>query len=188
MISALSPTTYSDSPIEETVHAAQRGDRKAFGRLVERYERPSTPRCIGGCTTMPRPRSCARTCSSRRCARSTNSKTRVASGAGCARSRHAWPSTARCGVGRRWRLQPMVLENACVEAETPLARLVRERREQVHQGLRRLRAGPANANRLLRRGQQPAGNERALASPVGTIKRRLHVARKRLARELEALG
>jgi RNA polymerase sigma-70 factor (ECF subfamily) len=36
------------------------------------------------------------------------------------------------------------------------------------------------------RGQSLAEMSRAFAAPVGTIKRRLHVARKRLAAQLEA--
>ena len=83
-----------------------------------------------------------------------------------------------------------LLESGCVEAKTPLlALLVRERSEQVHCGLRRL--GTLDRQTLTAfyfDGSSLLEMSRRFASPVGTIKRRLHVARKRLAKELEALG
>ena len=70
-----------------------------------------------------------------------------------------------------------------------MALLVRERNEQVHQGLRRLRAVDRQTlTAFYVEGSSLREMSQQFASPVGTIKRRLHVARKRLARELEALG
>ncbi len=67
--------------------------------------------------------------------------------------------------------------------------LVRERNEQVHQGLRRLGAlDRQTLTAFYVDGSSLLEMSRQFASPVGTIKRRLHVARKRLAQELEALG
>jgi RNA polymerase sigma-70 factor (ECF subfamily) len=73
-------------------------------------------------------------------------------------------------------------------AETPLARVLREERSKlVQQGLARL--GTLDRDTLIAfyvSGQSLAEMSDSFRSPVGTIKRRLHVARKRLARELEA--
>ena len=82
------------------------------------------------------------------------------------------------------------LERVCVEHETPLGTVLsREREHQVHQGLGRLRA--MDRETLIAfyfDGRTLLEMSEAFDSPVGTIKRRLHVARKRLARELEALA
>jgi RNA polymerase sigma-70 factor (ECF subfamily) len=190
MISASSPTTYSDNPIEETVRAAQRGDRKAFGRLVERYERAVYA------TVYRRLHNHAE--AQEVCQDVFLQAMRKIGQLQDARCFGGWLRSiaARMAINRSLRRRPavtvqaMVLENACVEAKTPLtALLVRERNEQVHRGLRRLRALDrqtltafyVDGNSLREMSEQ-------FASPVGTIKRRLHVARKRLARELEALS
>jgi len=94
---------------------------------------------------------------------------------------------------RRRRLAPGAgeqFEARCVEHETPLASvLARERRDQVHLGLDRL--PDLDRDTLVAfyfRGQSLVEMSHEFHSPIGTIKRRLHVARKRLARELEALA
>ena len=88
---------------------------------------------------------------------------------------------ARLGTPAGWQSRQRTVWILCL--------LVRERNDRVQQGLRRLRALDEQTLRafyvdgcsLLEMSEQ-------FASPVGTIKRRLHVARKRLAKELEALG
>jgi RNA polymerase sigma-70 factor (ECF subfamily) len=88
-----------------------------------------------------------------------------------------------------------VTEQATLEAagdggETPLDRaLARERQLQVRAGLDRL--GPLDRDTLMAfyvEGQSLVEMSAAFDSPLGTIKRRLHVARKRLAAELEELA
>ena len=77
-----------------------------------------------------------------------------------------------------------------VESQTPLSAILRrEQHAQVRLGLGRLRrmdretlvAFYFDGHSLLEMSNQ-------FHTPVGTIKRRLHVARKRLARELEAMA
>ena len=66
--------------------------------------------------------------------------------------------------------------------------LDRERQSQVRAGLRRL--GDLDRNTLVAfyvEGQSLIEMSEEFRSPVGTIKRRLHTARKRLAVELEQL-
>ncbi|HEX3872241.1 MAG TPA: sigma-70 family RNA polymerase sigma factor [Pirellulales bacterium] len=91
--------------------------------------------------------------------------------------------------------EPGVLEAAALEAkgdrgESPLEQaLARERQSQVREGLDRL--GSLDRRTLVAfyvEGQSLIEMSTAFESPVGTIKRRLHVARKRLARELEELA
>ena len=82
-----------------------------------------------------------------------------------------------------------VLEGAHFDRHTPLdSALRRERESQVHAGLRRL--GSLDRETLVAfyvEGRSLIEMSTAFASPVGTIKRRLHVARKRLAEELVAM-
>ncbi len=134
---------------------------------------------------MPRPRSCARRSSSRRCGRSASCAIRRASAAGCARSRGGWPSTGRRGGRRRFSAEAGAFSPGFVDQDTPLvAVLARERAERVHAGL----VGCAALDRdtlvaFYFRGQSLVEMSDRFQSPVGTIKRRLHVARKRLAKQ-----
>lgn len=82
------------------------------------------------------------------------------------------------------------VEANCAEEETPLGRiLARERRDQLHRGLGRLSdLDRQTLEAFYFRGQSLVEMSDEFDSPVGTIKRRLHVARKRLAKELAALA
>jgi len=102
--------------------------------------------------------------------------------------------TVRMAINRQVRqapsiaTEPQTLESTCVESTTPLdTALKNERAAQVHGGLSRL--GTLDRHTLEAfyfRGQSLAEMSQSFAAPVGTIKRRLHVARKRLAQHLEA--
>jgi len=85
---------------------------------------------------------------------------------------------------------PGELEARCVEHETPLGRaLAREREDQLRAGLGRLRS--LDRETLVAfyfQGHSILEMSDEFDSPVGTIKRRLHVARNRLAKELEAMA
>jgi RNA polymerase sigma-70 factor (ECF subfamily) len=104
--------------------------------------------------------------------------------------------TVRMAINRAVRSGPVVsaepeaLEATCVDSQTPLAdALAQERASQVQAGLSRLRA--LDRDTLVAfyvRGQSLIEMSDEFDSPVGTIKRRLHVARKRLAKELEQLA
>ncbi len=148
MISDSSPTTYSDSPIDETVRAAQLGDRKAFGQLVERYQR------VVYATVYRRLHNHAE--AQELCQDVFLQAMRKIGQLQDARCFGSWLRSiaGRMAINRALRhrsaiaVPAMVLENACVEARTPLAALlVRERNEQVHQGLRRLRAWTGKRSR-----------------------------------------
>jgi RNA polymerase sigma-70 factor, ECF subfamily len=82
-----------------------------------------------------------------------------------------------------------ILEETIVCKSDPLeAVLSNEQKKQVHQGLDRL--GDLDRRTLIAfylDGQSLNQMSDQFAAPVGTIKRRLHVARKRLAKECETL-
>src|SRR3990172_7997309 len=103
--------------------------------------------------------------------------------------------TIRMAINRRVRRAPVVaaepqtLEATCIESTTPLdVALANERAVQVRAGLKRL--GKLDRNTLVAfyvRGQSIAEMSESFEAPIGTIKRRLHVARKRLAPALETI-
>jgi RNA polymerase sigma-70 factor, ECF subfamily len=104
--------------------------------------------------------------------------------------------TTRMAINRSLRGGPVIptdretLEATCIERHTPLsAALDNERAGQVRAGLRRLRdLDRETLEAFYVQGQSLVEMSDAFHSPIGTIKRRLHVARKRLARELEELA
>ena len=84
--------------------------------------------------------------------------------------------------------EPQTLEATCIDHRTPLSVAVEgERAATVHSGLRRLREmDRATLEAFYVRGQSLLEMSDHFQAPVGTIKRRLHVARQRLAKEMEA--
>jgi RNA polymerase sigma-70 factor, ECF subfamily len=106
--------------------------------------------------------------------------------AGWLRSMAARMSLNRAVRGPRMPIMPETFEVACPSQQTPLGDILDEEcRAQVHSGLDRLStldretlvAFYFDGRTLIEMSDQ-------FCTPVGTIKRRLHVARKRLAREL----
>src|SRR5215813_7649999 len=102
----------------------------------------------------------------------------------------------RMAINRAVRRQPLVtgeadtLDGSAVERHTPLDRAIAgERQRQVRAGLKRLKS--MDRETLVAfyvKGHSLDEMSDQFASPVGTIKRRLHVARKRLAKELAAMA
>jgi RNA polymerase sigma-70 factor (ECF subfamily) len=86
--------------------------------------------------------------------------------------------------------EPEVLDNAPAARSDPLEEMVRtEQRTEVWDGLDRLK--PLDRATLVAfyiRGHSLQRMSREFETPVGTIKRRLHVARKRLRQQLERRG
>ncbi|MCH2117060.1 MAG: sigma-70 family RNA polymerase sigma factor [Pirellulales bacterium] len=101
--------------------------------------------------------------------------------------------TVRMSINRQVRrsptiaTEPQMLAATCVDLQTPVEiSLQRERVHEVQNGLRRLgKMDRTTLEAFYVRGQSLAEMSQAFSAPVGTIKRRLHVARKRLAQELE---
>jgi RNA polymerase sigma-70 factor (ECF subfamily) len=82
--------------------------------------------------------------------------------------------------------EPEIMDSHCVELKTPLGHVLdRERERQVHGGLDRLRALDRETLRAFYlQGQSLREMSDEFDAPLGTIKRRLHTARKRLSDEL----
>ncbi len=179
----LEPTEFS------LVEAAQSGDREAFGQLALRYERAVYAvvlRRLGNHAE-------AQEVCQEVLVRAMQKVSQLRQPEAFA----AWllSIASRMAINRAVRkrsavaTEPDTLAATCVDTETPLsAALARERRSQVRAGLGRL--GELDRNTLMAfyvDGQSLVEMSEGFRSPVGTIKRRLHVARKRLAKELAEL-
>ena len=171
--------------VADLVLAAQDDDRDAFGELVERFERAVFA------TAWRRLRNYAE----------AQELTQEVFVQALRKIRHlrqpecfgGWlrTITARLAINRAVRrsaaisTEPETMAAACIERETPLTKaLNQERSTQVRESLDRLR--PLDRDTLVAfyvKGQSLIEISNEFDSPVGTIKRRLHVARKRLARE-----
>ena len=85
---------------------------------------------------------------------------------------------------------PDMLAVSCVETRTPLCNVMAsERHSRVHAGLARLRKlDRQTLVSFYMKGRTLVEMSNDFDAPVGTIKRRLHVARKRLAKEVDDLA
>lgn len=176
--------------VAELVLAAQNDDREAFGELVERFEQAVFA------TAWRRLRNYAE----------AQELTQEVFVQAMRKIRHlrqpecfgGWlrTITARLAINRAVRrsaavtTEPETLAATCVERETPLSQVLkRERAGRVREGLGKLRPlDRATLEAFYVKGKSLVEISDEFESPVGTIKRRLHVARKRLARELEDLA
>jgi RNA polymerase sigma-70 factor (ECF subfamily) len=189
MTTQYAATFKCDTPLAQTVRAAQAGDRQAFGRLVEDFQRAvyaAAFRRLGNHAE-----------AQELCQDVFLQAMRKIDQLQDPRCFGGWlrSITDRMAINRMMRRTPSTsadtdnLKSDCVELRTPLVVLLdREREDQVRRGLRRLRA--LDRETLVAfyfDGRSISEMSRKFASPVGTIKRRLHVARNRLAKELEAL-
>jgi RNA polymerase sigma-70 factor (ECF subfamily) len=185
------PTACAERPssVERLVAAAQRGSRKAFGRLIERYQRAVY---LIALKRLGNDAEAQELC--QEVFLQAMRKIRQLRDGRCF---GGWlrSITTRMAINRAMRRGPEItgpsetFERTCVETNTPLSTMMtRERATQVRLGLRRL--GKLDRETLTAfyfDGRSLLEMSEDFSSPVGTIKRRLHVARKRLARELETL-
>lgn len=83
--------------------------------------------------------------------------------------------------------EPQTLEATCVELDTPYSAVIEgERASHVRRGLQRLKEMDRDTlEAFYMRGKSLIEMSDQFDAPVGTIKRRLHVARKRLAKEVD---
>jgi len=181
--------TRQDTDLIRTVCAARQGDRQAFGELVCRYQR------VVYATVFRRLHNEAE--AQELCQEVFLQAMRKIGQLREPRAFGGWlrAIASRMAINRAVRRAPVVsesdaFESSCVERGTPLADLLtRERECQVHRGLDRLHS--LDRETLVAfyfDGRSLVEMSERFDSPVGTIKRRLHVARKRLAKELAAIA
>jgi RNA polymerase sigma-70 factor, ECF subfamily len=186
----LTESTREKQELAGLVRAAADGDRSAFGQLVERYSRAVYAIALRRLRNHAEAQELVQEVFVQALRKIGQLREPECFG-GWLRS-----ITNRMAINRAVRsgstvsIERETLEATCVERRTPLAAaLDRERAGQVRAGLRRLRS--LDRETLVAfyvKGQSLVEMSDAFHSPVGTIKRRLHVARKRLARELVELA
>ena len=175
--------------LEQLVLAAQAGDREAFGQLVERYQGSVYAIALRKLGNHAEAQELCQEVFVQALQKLDQLREPACFG-GWLRS-----ITVRLAINRSVRRSPVTaaepeaIEASCVEHETPLGHVLKlERQNQVRAGLRRLRT--LDRKTLVAfyvKGRSLLEMSDEFDSPVGTIKRRLHVARKRLAKELEEL-
>jgi RNA polymerase sigma-70 factor (ECF subfamily) len=181
-------TSEETTSLEFLVGAAQAGDREAFGELAARYERMVYAIALRRLGDHAEAQELTQEVLVKAMQKLDQLNVPAAFG--------GWLKsiTVRMAINRQVRRAPVVsaepstLDGACFESRTPLdVALTNERAAHVRGGLARL--GELDRHTLEAfyfRGQSLAEMSKSFAAPVGTIKRRLHVARKRLAQHLEA--
>jgi RNA polymerase sigma-70 factor, ECF subfamily len=182
-----SETETETTPLEYLVAAAQDGDREAFGELATRFEPMVYAIAVRRLGNHSEAQELCQEVLVKAMQKIEQLKIPAAF-AGWLRS-----ITVRMAINRQVRRAPVVatepqsLEATCVESATPLDfALARERATQVRGGLARL--GELDRHTLEAfyvRGESLSQMSASFEAPIGTIKRRLHVARKRLALQLE---
>ncbi|MEX0610919.1 MAG: sigma-70 family RNA polymerase sigma factor [Pirellulales bacterium] len=173
--------------LEFLVEAAQAGDREAFGELATRFEPMVYAIALRRLGNHSEAQELCQEVLVKAMQKIEQLKAPAAFG-GWLRS-----ITVRMAINRQVRRAPMIatephtLDATYVESATPLdAVLANERARQVRGGLARLgELDRTTLEAFYVRGESLSQMSASFAAPIGTIKRRLHVARKRLARQLE---
>jgi RNA polymerase sigma-70 factor (ECF subfamily) len=179
-------TSWSEVAI--LVRQAQEGDRAAFGQLIEQFQRTVHAICL---RRLGNPSEAVEL--------TQEVFLHVMRRIGQLREPERFAGwlrqvTVRMAINRATRrvapssVETGVLEGACITRDEPLAELItRERAQRLWEALGRLKALDREA--LLAfyiQGQSLVEIARRLDVPIGTVKRRLHTARKRLKADLEA--
>ena len=188
-MTTFTPYVSETATVSRLVRAAQAGDRSAFGQLVERFQSMVFAIALRRLRNYAEAQELSQDVFVQALQKIDQLQNPVCFG-GWLRS-----ITHRMAINRAVRRAPDVpfdpetLESTCAESRTPLSNVLdTERKMQVRAGLERLRA--MDRDTLVAfyvRGQSLLEMSDEFGAPVGTIKRRLHVARKRLAKEVEEL-
>jgi RNA polymerase sigma-70 factor (ECF subfamily) len=179
--------TMTWNEILQLVERAQAGDRVAYGELVERFQ----PAVYGLALSRLRNVNEAQELTQEVFIHAMTKLDQL-------RDPHCFLGwlrqiTVRMAINRLtrrvplWGTEPDVLQNTPDEADTPLEELLRaEERHELWGGLDRLKeVDRATLVAFYIRGRSLKQMSRDFETPVGTIKRRLHVARNRLRQQLE---
>ena len=173
----------------ELVLAAQAGDNQAFGELANRFERMVYAVCMQRLRDHAEAQEVAQDVLIKAFEKLHQLK-EPAAFAGWLRSIAVRQAINRCT--RRpptVAVEPHTIDRADNRHKAPADSLLEfERKDQLHAGLNRL--ATLDRSTLIAfylDGQSLIEMSDEFSAPVGTIKRRLHVARKRLAKELECL-
>lgn len=173
--------------VGQLVEKARAGDRSAYGALVERFQ----PTVFAVALTRTRNAAEAEDLAQEVFIHSMSKLDQLRE----PRCFAGWlrQVTVRMAINRVSRRGPVrggtsaALDRAAAPSSAPLDEMLRaEQRAGLRRGLARLKAlDRATLEAFYLRGRSLKQMSREFETPVGTIKRRLHVARKRLRRQLE---
>ena len=173
--------------VARLVVAAQDGDREAFGELFERFERQVFAIALRRLGNFCEAQELCQDVFVQALQKLDQLRTPESFGAWIA------SITNRMAINRAVRrktarvAEPGVLEAARADERTPLSHMLAgERHKSVRDGLARLRKLDRQTLKAFYvEGHSLKEMSDEFKAPVGTIKRRLHVARQRLAKEVE---
>jgi len=189
MDAILAKIDYQNATNQQLVFAAQQGDNPAFGELANRFEQMVYAVCRQRLRDHTEAEEVAQDVLIKAFEKLHQLEEPLAF-AGWLRS-----IAVRQAINRSTRRPPTVsvephrLDRADIRHTAPVDSLLEvERRDQLHEGLDRLATlDRSTLVAFYLNGRSILEMSDEFAAPVGTIKRRLHVARKRLAEELDCL-
>jgi len=177
-------------PVDQLVCAARRGGRPAFGELVRRFEGAVSGTALRQMGDPLEAEELAQEVFLRAFEKLSQLRDPAAFGGWLRAMARRMAINAMLRRPASVATSPEVLEATCADVASPLDQvLASERSAEVHAGLDRL--CDMDRQTLLAfyvRGESIIEMSQAFAAPIGTIKRRLHVARKRLAEQLAPLS
>lgn len=183
-------TTGEELTVAELVLAAQDGDREAFGTLVERYQQAVYHNALKRVREHSEAQELVQEVFVQALRKIHQLRTPECFGGWLRSILHRLAINRSVRRPKEQSLENEALEANFVEQLTPSAvAMANERAKRVRAGLKRLKTlDRTTLTAFYVDGQSLAEMSERFSSPIGTIKRRLHTARKRLAEELEELA
>lgn len=175
--------------VVELVLAAQGGDRDAFGELFERYRYQIVALAKRRVNDNDDAEELAQEVFIKAMEKLDQLRVPEAFGGWLRQIVHRMAINRLTRKGQMIACDPETLEATCVSSEFPEdAAVTREEAAQVRAGLRKLgQLDRKTLEAFYLRGESLIEMSDSFEAPVGTIKRRLHVARKRLAKEIDVI-
>ena len=185
-------TTYTDNDkalIVQLVQKAQAGDRAAFGELFVRFEQHVFAVALRRIGDYTEAQELCQDVFIQAMEKIVQLRQPECFGGWLRQITHRMAINRMVRRGPDIATEPETLEATCAEVNSPLNSVLNdERDDQLRAGLERLRE--LDRETLVAfyvRGRSLLEMSDEFDAPLGTIKRRLHVARKRLAKEVESL-
>ena len=182
-------TSVDEWTVAELVRAAQAGDRMAFGELFARYRAPIVALARRRVNDADEAEELAQDVFIKAMEKIDQLRVPEAFGGWLRRIVHRMAINRIVRNGEAVACDPVTLASTCFAESSPVGdAVVREEAAQLRAGLRRLgQLDRRTLEAFYLRGQSLLQMSDSFDAPVGTIKRRLHTARKRLAKEMDVL-
>ena len=175
--------------IARLVLASQNGDRAAFGELFQRYERHVFSVAMRRLGNFNDAQELAQEVFIKAMDKIAQLRQPECFGGWLRSITHRMAINMQIRQSRGVSTEPEYMEENCIDDASPDERLIESERDaQLHEGLENLREMDRQTlEAFYVRGQSLNEMSDEFDAPLGTIKRRLHVARKRLAQEVAEL-